>query len=68
MGAINPVVVCVPDGRIGCLVHRMGLQGCVEFGSQRILETHHLTTLSYHFTIENTPATSRQRAKQMRKV
>jgi hypothetical protein len=29
----------------------MGLQGCVEFGKQRILETYPLNILSYHLTL-----------------
>ena len=51
MRAINAQIVRVPDGRVGCLVHRMGLQGCVEFGQQRVLETYHLTALVYHITL-----------------
>lgn len=51
MRAINPQIVRVPDGRVGCLVHRMGLQGCVEFGQQRVLETYHLDALVYHITL-----------------
>lgn len=49
--SINPQVVQVPDGRIGCLVMRMGLAGCVEFGAQRILETYRLDVLNYHLTL-----------------
>lgn len=48
--AINPRVVQVPDGRTGCLVARLGLQGCVEFGAQRMLETYSLSILHYHIT------------------
>lgn len=43
----NPQVVQVPDGRIGCLTHRQGLRGCVEFGKRRILETYPLTHLMF---------------------
>jgi hypothetical protein len=50
MIAINPMVVQIPDGRIGCLVARIGLQGCIEFGEQRVLETYPLTILGYHVT------------------
>lgn len=64
MKSINPQVVQVPDGRIGCLVHRMGLQGCVEFGKQRVLETYHLTTLSFHLTLSPAP----RRTPKMRSV
>ena len=51
VNAINPQIVRVPDGRVGCLVHRMGLQGCVEFGQQRVLETYPLGILIYHITL-----------------
>jgi hypothetical protein len=49
--SINPQVVQVPDGRVGCLVMRMGLAGCVEFGAQRIIETYRLDVLNYHLTL-----------------
>ena len=61
MKAINPQIVLVPDGRVGCLVHRMGLQGCVEFGQQRVLETYHLTALVYHITLPPVERKARRR-------
>jgi len=50
MVAINPMVVQTPDGRIGCLVARLGLRGCIEFGAERIVGTYMLSTLNYHLT------------------
>jgi hypothetical protein len=47
MKLVNPQLVRVPDGRVGCLVARMGLQGCIEFGKQRIFETYPLNVLEY---------------------
>ena len=61
MRPVNPQVVRVPDGRIGCLVHRMGIQGAVEFGRQRCLETYHLTALIYHITLPPVERKGRRR-------
>lgn len=46
---VGPQIVSVPDGRTGCLVARIGLMGCIEFGYQRIIETHPLGQLLYGF-------------------
>lgn len=45
---INPAVVLVRDGRVGCLVARYGMKGCVEFENQRSLEIHLLVDLRYN--------------------
>ena len=47
MISLGPQLVTVPDGRIGCLVARQGMSGCVEFGGKRILETYNLGILEY---------------------
>lgn len=47
MVSVNPHVVRTPDGRMGCLVARLGLQGCVSFGTHRILETFPLVALIF---------------------
>jgi hypothetical protein len=59
---VNPQLVRVPDGRVGCLVHRMGFNGCVEFGQQRCLETYHLNALTYHITLPPVERKGRRRA------
>ncbi len=50
MITINPQLVLTPTSRVGVLVARIGMRGCVEFGPQRILETYPLDILRYHFT------------------
>jgi hypothetical protein len=52
MKSLNPSLVRVSDGRVGCLVARLGLQGCITFGRQRVLETHALTSLGYFHWME----------------
>ena len=61
LNEINPQIVRVPDGRVGCLVYRRGLQGCVEFGQQRILETYPLAILTYHITLPPVERKGRRR-------
>lgn len=60
MKQLCPQVVRVPDGRHGCLTHRMGLKGCVEFGNRRILETYHLNALLFVQVQEPTPTKRRR--------
>jgi hypothetical protein len=60
MISINPQVVRVPDGRVGCLVARIGMQGCVEFGKQRILETYSLAVLGYTYWQAGNSGTKRR--------
>lgn len=67
MIAVNPQVVRLPDGRFGCIVARHGLKACVQIGRRRILETHNLVTLSYHFTLEP-PAPGKRQRRLMRDV
>ncbi len=50
MNPINPTVVQTPDGAIGVLIARHGLQGCVEFGNDRIVRAYPLVVLNYHMT------------------
>jgi hypothetical protein len=44
---LNPTVVRVPDGRVGCLVGRVDLDGYVEFSTKRRPERYKLTVLNY---------------------
>lgn len=50
MTPINPAVVKVPDGRVGVLIARRGLDACIAFGKFRILGTYPLTILQYHLS------------------
>ena len=65
MRAVNAQIVRVPDGRVGCLVHRMGLQGAVEFGQQRILETYALGTLVYHIALPPVERKGKRRTQML---
>jgi len=55
MTHVNPVVVHVPDGRIGCLVARDVLHGYVEFDRQRRFECYPLAILVWHLTPLKSP-------------
>lgn len=68
MHTLNPHVVMVPDGRHGCLVARHGLQGCVEFGKQRILETYPLNVLTYTAIQSEPPHPMPNRRRRVPKV
>ena len=47
-----PLAVQLPDQRVGVLIARMGLIGCVEIGTQRILEAVPLPQLGFfHGTV-----------------
>ena len=65
MNSVNPQVVRTPDGRVGCLIARHGMDGCVEFGQQRVLETYHLTALVYHITLPPIERYGRRRAQML---
>jgi hypothetical protein len=47
MMSCNPAIVATPDGQVGCLIGRLRMLGCVEFGARRILGTYPLNELSY---------------------
>ncbi len=59
MISVNPQVVKLPDERIGVLVGRLGIKGCIQFNGQRMLETCSLDVLFYHFTLTNNDRTRR---------
>jgi hypothetical protein len=65
MRPVNPQIVRVPDGRVGCLVARHGFDGCVEFGAQWVLETYHLTTLVYHIALPPVERKGRRRTQML---
>jgi len=66
--SINPQLVITPDGRVGVLTARHELQGCVEFGAQRIVEAYPLVILGFHIFVFAPEKSVKGRPAKMRKV